>query len=191
MVPKSYRAEVKDRLVSQLARAGLSIIVLAGLVTLPTQSFALNPVDDATLDSQRGGYSLGQFSFNIGILRTVFVNGSPVATAGFNIADLPGPNTAETTSTNSSATSNGSAFVSLIGGDRGLPTMVIQNGPGNVSLPNTSAAGITSATLIQNTLSNQSLKVTTAINLATIGLLNLGRLNSFGVSLQQPSLGQR
>ena len=191
MAPKSYKAPAKERLVSRFARLALPVIVLAALVTLPTRSFALNPVDDATLDSQRGGYSLGQFSFNIGILRTVFVNGSPVATAGFNIADLPGPNAAETTSTNSSATSNGSAFVSLIGGDRGLPTMVIQNGPGNVSLPNTSAAGITSATLIQNTLSNQSLKVTTAINLATIGLLNLGRLNSFGVSLQQPSLGQR
>ena len=119
-------------------------------------------VDTSVLDEMRGGFDTPlQLKLSFGIERAVYLNGALVTTTSFNL-----PGLGSVTPENQAALSVASGSVSLL-----------QNGPGNsfaLSPTSTPAA----ATIIQNTLNNQSIQGLTTIN-ATANSLELLRLNGF------------
>lgn len=107
-------------------------------------------VSDARLDEMRGGFDIAtglQIAF--GIERAVFVNGQLVATTSFNI-----PNLAQITVPQAQQLA------------QALNTAtVVQTGAGNIA-PANLMPGASAATIIQNTLNNQSIKALTTVNAA-------------------------
>ncbi|RKP56341.1 hypothetical protein D7S86_08040 [Pararobbsia silviterrae] len=106
-------------------------------------------VSDANLDTMRGGFDIGDgLQVAFGIERAVFVNGQLVTTTSFNI-----PNIAQMT------VPQAQMLAQALG-----TTTVVQNGAGNVA-PNVITGGA-AATIVQNTLNNQTIKALTTINAA-------------------------
>ena len=107
-------------------------------------------VSDARLDEMRGGFDIAtglQIAF--GIERAVFVNGQLVAVTSFNIpnlAQITVPQAQQLAQALNSAT-------------------IVQTGAGNIA-PTTILPGSSAATIIQNTLNNQSIKALTTVNAA-------------------------
>ena len=124
-------------------------------------------VDANTLDDMRGGFDTPlQLKLSFGIERAVYLNGALVTTTSFNL-----PGLGSMTPENQSALSVASGTVSLL-----------QNGPGN-SFALSPAATPLAATVIQNTLNNQSIQGLTTIN-ATANSLELLRSSGFQAVLR-------
>lgn len=107
-------------------------------------------VDPAQLDAMRGGFDTGlRLTMSFGIERAVYLNGALVTTTSFNLPDM------------SAATGTQAAMATV-----SAPVMaLVQSGPGNLFVPG--AGNVSSAaTVIQNTLSNQSIQSLTTINAA-------------------------
>jgi hypothetical protein len=107
------------------------------------------PVANARLDAVRGGFDLGNgLQASLGIERAVYVDGNLVTYTSVNIPDL-----AHVT------TQQAMALASA------LSTVNVQNGPGNTFDPS-SMGSTTAATVIQNTLNNQTIRNLTTLNVA-------------------------
>lgn len=139
--------------------------------TLKTTASALShwsAVDAALLDDMRGGFEMPlQLKLSFGIERAVYLNGALVTTTSFNLPGLGGG-----ASENLAALSVASGSVSLL-----------QNGPGNSFSLSPTAIPVT-ATIIQNTLNNQSIQGLTTIN-ATVNSLELLRSNEFQSAIRE------
>jgi hypothetical protein len=121
------------------------------------------PVPNARLDTVRGGFDLGNgLVASFGIVRAVYVDGGLVSYTSVNIPDIAHITTQQAT-----------ALASALG------TVNVQIGPGNSFTP--SSMGQTAgATVIQNTLNNQTISNLTTLN------VGVNTLNAFrGESLQQ------
>lgn len=119
-------------------------------------------VDTGMLDDMRGGFEMPlQLKLSFGIERAVYLNGALITTTSFN---LPGLGSVAPESQTALSVASGS--VSLV-----------QNGPSN-SFALSSTATPMAATVIQNTLNNQSIQGLTTIN-ATANSLELLRSNAF------------
>src|SRR5690606_230620 len=104
---------------------------------------AATPLDDATLDGQRGGFAApGGLQMSFGIERAVFVNGVLESTTHLRLSDL------------------GQVVASLPPGAR---FAVVQNGPGNAIA--TALPGDALGTLVQNSLNDQTLQVVSIIDI--------------------------
>ena len=117
-------------------------------------------ISDTQLDEMRGGFDISSgLQIAFGIERAVFVNGQLVATTSFNI-----PNLAQITAPQAQQLAQALNTTTLV-----------QNGPGNyapASLP-----GTTAATIVQNTLNNQTIKALTTVNAAVNTLAQYKALN--------------
>lgn len=143
--------------VLNLRHACLSLFFMAAAPLATATEHAQAPVstwtrvDDAALDSMRGGFSgAHDLKVSFGIERVVFINGTLVSTTQLMLPDV---------SLNS-------------GAQEGMPAIapgtlsLIQNGPGNTAqfMPLKSDAA---ATFIQNTLNDQAIRSLTVVNTAT------------------------
>ena len=139
--------------------------------TLQTTAQALahwSAVDTALLDDMRGGFEMPlQLKLSFGIERAVYLNGALVTTTSFNLPGLGG-----IAPENPSALSVASGSVSLL-----------QNGTGNNFTFSPTATPV-AATIIQNTLNNQSIQGLTTIN-ATANSLELLRANGFQSAIRE------
>jgi hypothetical protein len=125
------------------------------------------PISVARLAAIRGGFDLGNgLEASFGIERAVYVNGNLVTYSSVNIPDIAHITTEQ-------AISLASALNTV---------NVVQNGPGNtfdpLSLGQTSAA-----TVIQNTLNNQSIRNITTLNVS-VNTLNTFRDQGLQQALQ-------
>jgi hypothetical protein len=124
------------------------------------------PVSNEKLDTVRGGFDLGGgLEVSLGIQRAVYIDGNLVTYANVNIPDL-----AHIT------TQQAMALASA------LSTVNIQNGPGNTFDPS-SMGSTTAATVIQNTLNNQTIRNLTTLNVA-VNTLNTFRDEGMQAALQ-------
>jgi hypothetical protein len=120
----------------------------------------LPAVSNPRLDTIRGGLDLDSTrKFSIGIERAVFINGQLVTTSTLTISDLTFD---LTPSSLPLATLNGTGL------------KLIQNGPGNIFALSQAQNLPPLATVIQNTLDNQTIRGLTTIN-ATVPTLDLSR----------------
>jgi hypothetical protein len=124
------------------------------------------PVPNERLDTVRGGFDLGGgLEASLGIVRAVYINGNLVTYNSVNIPDL-----AHVT------TQQAMALASA------LSTVDVQNGPGNTFDPS-SLGNTTAATVIQNTLNNQTIRNMTTLNV-TVNTLNAFRDTGLQQALQ-------
>lgn len=124
-------------------------------------------VSGDVLASMRGAYdSASGVRISFGIERAVYIDGALVTSTSLNIADA-GRMTGE------QADMLGAA---------GDAVQVVQSGTGNVASLGT-AAPFAAATVIQNTLNNRHISITTTIDAATDGLRLLKDLN-LGMALR-------
>jgi hypothetical protein len=155
----------------------------------------LAAVDTQSLDDVRGGFDRNGISFTIGIERAVYINGNLVATNVLNIKDLQSavgrasmtsalPVNSATTATGvqNGATNKAAPLVSqnsqqVSSGSLG----VIQNGPGNYVANQVSQNP--SATVIQNSLNNQTIQNVTTIN-ASVNSIQMTRALSIQNAIQ-------
>jgi len=145
----------------------LACLILAGLATLARAGPPLQrteetwmAVSDDTLDSNRGGFDLGQgLLVSFGITRAVFINGELAAQTTLNFGQLD-------KMTAGQAMELGRQLSAL---------NLVQNGPGNTVEGPLGAVG---GTVIQNTLNNQRIANHTVINVETNGLSLMKQLNT-------------
>ncbi len=135
-------------------------------------------VESHLLDDSRGGFDTSlRLTLSFGIERAVYLNGALVTTTSFNLPAMNGIGT-------------GDAGAVSMAGSSGLPissVAILQNGAGNsftAGLSNLPQA----ATIIQNTLNNQSILSHTTIN-ASANSLELLRANTFQ-GLLKDGIGQ-
>lgn len=141
-----------------IAALGLVCAVSAHAQTAPQRIAGFGfPVANERLDTVRGGFDLGDgLEASLGIERAVYVDGNLVTYASVTIPDLAHVTTQQATALAAA-----------------LSTVNVQNGSGNSFSP--SAAGnTTAATVIQNTLNNQTIRNMTTLNVA-VNTLNAFR----------------
>jgi hypothetical protein len=156
----------------------------------------LAALDTQSLDDVRGGFDMNGISFTIGIERAVYINGNLVATNVLNIKDLqstvgrasmasPLPaNAATTVAGSQNGTANNVApqvsqnSQQISSGSLG----VIQNGPGNYVASQVSQNP--AATIIQNSLNNQTIQNVTTINASVINSMPTVRALSIQNAIQ-------
>lgn len=180
-----------------LVRAGAHLCLLASLASgaqaaPPSADKVWMTVGDQTLDSLRGGFSMGEgLLVSFGITRAVFINGALITETTLNVGRMADLTPAQTTQ------------LSLQ-----LKTLsLVQNGPGNSYAPGSSptpgspvAAGPTvisiasdtAGTIIQNSLNNQQISYQTIVNANSNGLGMVRSLNlhdTLNDAIQQ-SIGQ-
>lgn len=120
-------------------------------------------LDDTVLDTVRGGFETSAgMRVAFGIERAVFVNGVLASVTTVNVADL--------------------GQLSGRGVAEGATVAVIQNGPNNTFVTHASNAGAL-ATVIQNSLDNQTIRAVTTIN-ATVNSMEMLRTARMGQSLR-------
>jgi hypothetical protein len=141
------------------------VILLMGLVIRPgfaqTALKGLPTVSNPRLDSIRGGLDFDSTrKFSIGIERAVFINGQLVTTATLTVSDLT-----------FDLSSSSLPLAALTGTGLNHP---IQNGPGNTFTLSQGQNLPPLMTVIQNTLNNQNLGVSTTIN-ARVPTLDVAR----------------
>jgi hypothetical protein len=137
---------------------GLALIAtaLCGMATAQAQTAAPQrvagfgfPVANERLDAVRGGFDLGEgLEASLGIERAVYIDGNLVTYTSVNIPDL-----AHVTTQQAMALATA------------LSTVNVQDGPGNTFNPS-SMGSTTAATVIQNTLNNQTIRNLTTLNVA-------------------------
>ncbi|RDS80275.1 hypothetical protein [Dyella psychrodurans] len=122
------------------------------------------PVPFEKLAAVRGGFDLGDgLEVSFGIERAVYINGDLVTYSSVNIPDVAHITTQQAT-----------ALASALG-----TVNVVQDGPGNTFDPS-SMGQTAAATVIQNTLNNQTIRSLTTLN------VSVNTLNAFrGQGLQQ------
>jgi hypothetical protein len=114
------------------------------------------PVPNERLDTVRGGFDLGNgLEASLGIERAVYIDGNLVTYTSVNIPDL-----AHVTTQQAMALATA------------LSTVDVQNGPNNTFDPS-SLGNTTATTVIQNTLSNQTIRNLTTLN------VSVNTLNAF------------
>ena len=123
------------------------------------------PVSNERLDTVRGGFDVEGLEVSLGIERAVYIDGNLVTYTSVNI-----PNLAHVT------TQQAMALASA------LSTINVQNGSGNTFDPS-SMGGTTAATVVQNTLSNQTIRSLTTLNVA-VNTLNAFRDEGMQQALQ-------
>lgn len=134
----------------------------------PVFALAANTViEDDVLEGVRGGYEMpGGLKLSFGIERIVYINGELASSMQFSLPEL-------------------GAFSGSGSGAGAAPTgqtaALIQNGPNNVFLANLAASGAL-ATVIQNSLDNQTIQTVTNINVQ-VNSLELLRSQLFSESL--------
>ncbi|NMG74009.1 hypothetical protein [Aromatoleum diolicum] len=161
--------------------AGLIALLVVGAGTprlaLPVEQDALERerfeqitvVDDEVLDGLRGGFETpGGLMLSFGIERLVYINGELLSTTSLNVADL-------------------GRFVGGSADAGRMPTLgstvgLIQNGPNNTFDASIMASGAF-ATVIQNTLNDQTILSVTTIN-ATVNSMDMMQANRIGDSLR-------
>jgi hypothetical protein len=130
------------------------------------------PVPNERLDAVRGGFDLGGgLEASLGIVRAIYIDGNLVTYTSVNI-----PNLANVT------TQQAVALASA------LSTVTVQNGPGNTVEPSNavdqaSLGNATAATIIQNTLNNQTISSLTTLNVA-VNTINAFRATGMQQALQ-------
>ena len=129
---------------------------------------AWKAVSEDRLDDMRGGFdvpSAAGLRIAFGIDRAVYVNGDLVASVSVNIPDI-----ARITTTQAQQLAN---VVNTVN--------VVQNGPNNnVAPPDVAAGAAAAATVIQNSLNNQTLQAITTINAAVNSLPQFRQLSLNG-----------
>ncbi len=151
-----------------LRLAHRSLLVLAVAACAPAahaEPFAkakAAAVEDATLDTMRGGFDDGQgLRASFGIERSTSINGTLVVSQSIQIPDL-----------SRISTQQAAQLHSMLSG-----VTLISNGPGNAFTP--SAPGAPGgATIIQNSLDGQTIKSLTVINATTNSLGALQAANA-------------
>lgn len=120
-------------------------------------------LDDTVLDTLHGGFETAAgMRVSFGIERAVFVNGVLASVTTVNVADL--------------------GQLSGRGVSEGATVAVIQNGPNNAFVAHASNAGAL-ATVIQNSLDNQTIRAVTTIN-ATVNSIEMLRTARLDQSLR-------
>ncbi len=118
---------------------------------------------DQTLDTLRGGFDLGTgLMVSFGISRAVYINGQLITSTTFRVGDLTSITPQQAVALSQHISTQTQA-------------QVVKNGPGN-----TMELSITSAplsTFIQNTLSNQSIRNQTIIDMTSNGMGMVKGLN--------------
>jgi hypothetical protein len=119
-------------------------------------------VEDRRLAELRGGFDFANgLKISVGIQRAVYIDGNLVTTTSVSVPDLGRPTAAQAHALSASA-----GTISLV-----------QNGPGNTFDPGP-ISPTTIATVVQNTLNNQSIKSLTVID-ATSNSLGLLKTMNF------------
>ena len=146
-----------------LAAAGHACAAgMGGMDSNPVHAW--QAVSEDKLDDMRGGFdvpSLAGLRISFGIDRAVYVNGDLVASASVNIPDV-----ARMTATQAQQLASVVNTVNLV-----------QNGPNNVAPPDVAAGAAAAATVIQNSLNNQTLQAVTTINAAVNSLPQFRQMN--------------
>jgi hypothetical protein len=125
---------------------------------------AWQAVPEDKLDDMRGGFdvpALAGLHISFGIDRAVYINGDLVASASVNIPDV-----ARMTAAQAQQLATVVNTVNLV-----------QNGPNNVAPPDVAAGAAAAATVIQNSLNNQTLQAVTTINAAVNSLPQFRQMN--------------
>ena len=126
---------------------------------------------DATLADLRGGFDLGNgLRVSFGIERAIYINGALVTTAALNIGAL-----------GSGAASQSPLQNGISRGNEGMSAAIIQDGRANFVQGLGAVTNPVAATVIQNTLNDQSIRSLTTINAAVNSLQILKTLNTGGV----------
>jgi hypothetical protein len=150
----------------------LPIALAVAALGAPRPATAQQAVDDARLDSVRGGFDLGGGMFAaFGISRAVYVNGALVAQTAVQVPDV-----ARITAVQAGAltTANAARVIQIGLGNHVDPAVLLHMG----------------GTVIQNTLDNQRVKSLTTIDVTVSGLDTFRSLN-LQDSLQPALLGSR
>ena len=148
--------------VGLLALAGPMRALAAGMEDNPVRAW--QAVSEDQLDDMRGGFdvpSVAGLRISFGIDRAVYINGDLVASASVNIPDV-----ARMTATQAQQ------LVNVVTSGN-----VVQNGPNNVAPSDVTAGATTAATVIQNSLNNQTLQAVTTINAAVNSLPQFRQMN--------------
>lgn len=150
-----------------LAVLGFVCVASAHAQTAPERIAGFGfPVPNQRLDTVRGGFDLGDgLEASLGIERAVYIDGNLVTYTSVTIPDL-----AHVTTQQATALANA------------LSTVNVQNGPGNSFNPS-SVGNTTAATVIQNTLNNQTIRNMTTLNIA-VNTLNAFRDSGLQQALQ-------
>lgn len=157
-----------SRACRQVSSVGLCMLLLTSVCQAQTpqvlQSVELQPSDasiwlaasDQTLDTLRGGFNLGTgLMVSFGISRAVYINGQLITSTTFRVSDLTSLSPQQAVALSQQISTQTQA-------------QVVKNGSGN-----TMELSITSAplsTFIQNTLSNQSIRNQTIIDMTSNGM---------------------
>ena len=152
----------------QVSSVGLCMLLLTSVCQAQTpqvlQSVELQPSDtsiglaasDQTLDTLRGGFDLGTgLMVSFGISRAVYINGQLITSTTLRVSDLASLTPQQAVALSQQISTQTQA-------------QVVKNGSGN-----TMELSITSAplsTFIQNTLSNQSIRNQTIIDMTSNGM---------------------
>ena len=171
----------------------LGTLAISAHAAPPAQDKLWMAVGDQTLDSLRGGFSMGDgLMVSFGISRAVYINGALITETTLNVGRM-----GDITPAQATQLSQKLATLSLV-----------QNGPGNTfasgpstttSTPGatgptvTAIAGSTTGTLIQNSLNNQQIRFQTIINANSngLGMVRAINLNSTLTEAIRQSIGQR
>lgn len=128
------------------------------------------PLPDTVLADLRGGFDLATgLKISFGIERAIYINGALVTTTAFNIGTL-----------GSAAASLPTLQDGISRGNEGMPAAVIQNGRANFMQSRAAVTNPIAATVIQNTLNNQSIRSLTTVNAAVNSLQILKTVNFGG-----------
>jgi hypothetical protein len=154
----------------------------------------LAALDTQSLDDVRGGFDMNGISFTIGIERAVYINGNLVATNVLNVKDLQstvgGTSMASALPANSAtmagSVQNGTANKVQVSQNSQQVSSgslgVIQNGPGNNVAPQ--VIQNPTATVIQNSLNNQTIQNVTTINANVVNSMPTVRALSIQNAIQ-------
>ena len=159
---------VASRACRRVSSVGLCMLLLTSVCQAQTpqvlQSVELQPSDaslwlaasDQTLDKLRGGFDLGTgLMVSFGISRAVYVNGQLITSTTFRVGDLTSLTPQQAVALSQQISTQTQA-------------QVVKNGPGNTMELSVGSAPL--STFIQNTLSNQSIRNQTIIDMTSNGM---------------------
>jgi hypothetical protein len=150
------------RVVGLCALAGAAPAWAGGMDENPVHAW--RAVSEDRLDDMRGGFdvpSAAGLRVSFGIDRAVYINGDLVASASVNIPDVARMTAAQAQQL-STVVNTGN---------------LVQNGPNNVAPPEVTTGAAAAATVIQNSLNNQTLQAITTINAAVNSLPQYRQFN--------------
>jgi len=136
----------------------------------------LAALDTQSLDDVRGGFDMNGISFTIGIERAVYINGNLIATNVLNVKDLQSTVGGSSMASALPRVSQNSQRVSS------GPLGVIQNGPSNIVA--SQVIQNPAATVIQNSLNDQTIQNVTRINASVFNSMPTVRALSIQNAIQ-------